>query len=228
MNTNSRNGPFIINLKNYLETSGDNTIKIVKDAERVSEKLNVEIIISPPQPSLALIAKQSKLKVISQHIDLKKIGATTGFYIPEIIEKVGAKGSLINHSEHEIEIDEIKRSIEKLKEMKLISIVCIKTFEGLKEILAFEPDYIAIEPPELIGTQKSISSEKPFLIRECSSVINKRNLKSKLICGAGINKKDDVKIALENGSVGVLVSSSITKAKNWHDKILELASAFNQ
>jgi triosephosphate isomerase (TIM) len=228
MNPNSRNGPFIINLKNYLETSGDNTIKIVKDAERVSEKLNVEIIISPPQPSLALIAKQSKLKVISQHIDLKKIGASTGFYIPEIIEKVGAKGSLINHSEHEIEIDEIKRSIEKLKEMNLISIVCIKTFEGLKEILAFEPDYIAIEPPELIGTQKSISSEKPFLIRECSSVINKRNQKSKLICGAGINKKDDVKIALENGSAGVLVSSSITKAKNWYDKIFELASAFNQ
>jgi triosephosphate isomerase (TIM) len=228
MNPYSQKGPFIINLKNYLETSGDNTMKIVKDAEIVSEKLNVEIIISPPQPSLALTAKQSKLKVISQHIDVKKTGSTTGFYIPEIIEKVGAKGSLINHSEHEIEKDEIKRSIEKLKELNLISIVCIKTFEGLKEILAFEPNYIAIEPPELIGTQKSISSEKPFLIRECSSVINKENKKSKLICGAGINKKEDVKIALDNGSYGVLVSSSITKAKNWYDKIFELASAFNQ
>jgi triosephosphate isomerase (TIM) len=228
MNPNSQNGPFIINLKNYLETSGENTIKIVKDAERVSEKLNVEIIISPPQPSLALIAKQSKLKVISQHIDIKKTGSTTGFYIPELIEKVGAAGSLINHSEHEIRIDEIKRSIEKLKELKLISIVCVKTIEGLKEILAFEPDYIAIEPPELIGTQKSISSEKPFLIRECSNTINKENQKSKLICGAGINKKEDVKIALENGSTGILVSSSITKAKNWYDKIFELASAFNK
>ncbi len=60
MNLKSQKGPFVINLKNYLETSGDNTIKIVKDAERVSEQLNVEIIISPPQPSLALIAKQSK------------------------------------------------------------------------------------------------------------------------------------------------------------------------
>ena len=63
MNPKSQKGPFVINLKNYLETSGDNTIKIVKDAERVSEKLNVEIIISPPQPSLALITKQSKLKL---------------------------------------------------------------------------------------------------------------------------------------------------------------------
>ncbi len=112
--------------------------------------------------------------------------------------------------------------------MNLISIVCIKTFEGLKEILAFEPNYIAIEPPELIGTQKSISSEKPFLIQDCSNVINKESQKSKLICGAGINKMEDVKIALDNGSTGVLVSSSITKAKNWYDKIFELASAFNQ
>jgi triosephosphate isomerase (TIM) len=63
MNPHSQKGPFIINLKNYLETSGDNTMKIVKDAEIVSEKLNVEIIISPSQPSLALTAKQSKLKV---------------------------------------------------------------------------------------------------------------------------------------------------------------------
>ena len=72
MDSFKRNGPFIINLKNYLETAGDNTMRIVKDAERVSEKVDVEIIISPPQPSLALITKQTNLKVISQHIDMKK------------------------------------------------------------------------------------------------------------------------------------------------------------
>jgi len=36
-----KKGPFIINLKNYMEIAGDNTIKIVKDAEKVSETLNV-------------------------------------------------------------------------------------------------------------------------------------------------------------------------------------------
>ncbi|MBD0333539.1 MAG: triose-phosphate isomerase, partial [Chitinophagaceae bacterium] len=74
-----KDGPLVINLKNYLETSGDNTIKLVKDAEKVSERLDVEIIVSPPQPSLALIVKQTNLKVISQHVDLKKIGSTTGY-----------------------------------------------------------------------------------------------------------------------------------------------------
>jgi triosephosphate isomerase len=226
MDSFKKYGPFIINLKNYIETAGDNTLRIVKDAEMVSEKLDVEIIISPPQPSLALIAKQTKLKVISQHIDLKKHGASTGFYIAEIIEKVGAIGSLINHSEHGIKTEEIKQSIEKLKEVKLLSFVCVKSLEELKVILKFEPDFIAIEPPELIGTQKSISSEKPYLIQKSNELIKQENNGSKLICGAGINKSEDIKTAVENGASGILVSSSITRANNWYEKIFELASAF--
>jgi triosephosphate isomerase len=221
-----KDGPLVINLKNYLETSGDNTIKLVKDAEKVSERLDVEIIISPPQPSLALIVKQTNLKVISQHVDLKKIGSTTGYYIPEIIDKIGAAGSLINHSEHPIEITEIKQLIEKLKELNLLSFVCVKTTKELKGILELGPNYIAIEPPELIGTQKSISSEKPFLIRECKQMVSTKDQISELICGAGINKSEDVKMALEYGAKGILVSSSITKASNWYEKIFELASAF--
>jgi len=226
MNIKSSRGPLIINLKNYLETAGDNTIKIIKDAEKVSEKTDVEIIVSPPQPSLALVTSQTNLKIISQHIDIKKSGSSTGYYIPEIIQKVGAFGSIINHSEHEIKMEEIRQSIEKLRELNLISIVCIKSAKDLKKILDFKPSYIAIEPPELIGTQKSISTEKPYLITECSNIINDEKTETKLICGAGISTKEDVKIALENGSSGILVSSSITKSSNWHDKIFELASAF--
>ena len=78
----------------------------------------------------------------------------------------------------------------------MVSFVCVKTIEELKEILSFEPDFIAIEPPELIGTKKSISSEKPALINECHHII-KEYQKTQLICGAGINKKEDIKIALE-------------------------------
>jgi triosephosphate isomerase len=225
LKSSNKKGPFIINLKNYLEIAGDNIIKIVNDAEKVSQILNIEIIVSPPQPYLALITKQTNLKVISQHIDVEKPGSTTGYYIAEIIEKIGAYGSLLNHSEHEIKIDEIKQSIEKLKELNMISFVCVKTIEELRKILSFEPNYIAIEPPELIGTKKSISSEKPSLIKECHEII-KGYQKSQLICGAGINKKEDIRIALENGASGILVSSSITKSDNWYGKIFELASAF--
>ncbi|MEM2175414.1 MAG: triose-phosphate isomerase, partial [Candidatus Micrarchaeia archaeon] len=36
----------------------------------------------------------------------------------------------------------------------------------------------------------------------------------KVICGAGISKGEDVKKAMELGTVGVLVSSAIVKSKN--------------
>jgi triosephosphate isomerase len=221
-----KKGVLIVNLKNYLETAGDNTIKIAKDAENVSNETGVEIIIAPPQPSVALIVKTTRLKVISQHIDLEKAGATTGYYIAEMIEKIGAIGSLINHSEHGLEIAKIGRLIEKLKELRLKSFVCSKSITELKEIISFEPDFIAIEPPELIGSKKSISSENPSLIKECYKLIQKENQHIQLICGAGINTKKDIEIALENGAQGILVSSSITKAENWYNKILELASSF--
>lgn len=225
-NNQNKNGTLIINLKNYMETAGDNAIKITIVAEKVSKETGVEIIISPPQPYLALIANRTKLKVIAQHIDLRKPGSTTGYYIAEIIEKCGASGSLINHSEHELKIDEVERSIEKLKELNLKSFVCTKSIEELKKIITFKPDFIAIEPPELIGTTKSISSEKPSLIKECYNIISKGNQDLQLICGAGINKKEDIEIAIKNGASGILVSSSITKSNDWYNKILELASAF--
>ena len=63
-----RKGPLIINLKNYLEISGDKALSLAKDAERVSERTDTEIIISPPQVLLAWIAKNTKLSVIAQHV----------------------------------------------------------------------------------------------------------------------------------------------------------------
>jgi triosephosphate isomerase len=224
MDSNSKK-TLIINLKNYLEISGENTIKIAKESEKVRDKTNIEIVIAPPQPALALLAKNTSLKVISQHIDSKNHGSTTGYYIPEIVKNVGGSGSIINHSEHEIGIDQIKESIIRLRELNLLSYLCVKTVNDLREVLKFNPDYIAIEPPELIGSNRSISTTKPFLISDSKETLIKENSNAQLICGAGISKAEDVKIALELGASGILVASAITKSKNWYNKILELATA---
>jgi len=56
-----RKGPLIINLKNYLEISGDKALSLTREAERVSERTDIEIILSPPLPLLAWITKNTKL-----------------------------------------------------------------------------------------------------------------------------------------------------------------------
>jgi triosephosphate isomerase len=78
------NRPLIINFKNYEEVSADRAIKLAEAAREVAEKLKIEIVVAPPQPVLALIAKKIQIPVICQHVDNEKMGPSTGFIVPEI------------------------------------------------------------------------------------------------------------------------------------------------
>ncbi|WP_371503635.1 triose-phosphate isomerase [Nitrosopumilus adriaticus] len=215
---------FVINCKNYEEVSGDKIIKFVKTAEKISKKYKVKIAISPPQHLIGLVAS-STIPIFAQHIDDSKIGSTTGFIIPELLKKSKVKGSLINHSEHRISSKEIERLISKLKELKMVSILCVKDVAEVKKYVKLNPDYIAIEPPELIGSGKAVSKEQPELISKAASIINNSKNKTKLLCGAGIVSGEDVAKAIELGSKGILVASGIIKAKDWNKIISEFAKA---
>ena len=215
---------FIINCKNYEEISGDKIKKFVKIAEQVSKKYKVKIAISPPQHLIGLVSNSS-IPILAQHVDNSKIGSTTGFIIPELLKKSKVKGSLINHSEHRISSKEIEKLVLKLKELKMISIVCVKDIPEVKKYLKINPDFIAIEPPELIGSGKAVSTEKPDLIQKAASIVNNSKNKTKLLCGAGIVSGEDVARSIELGSKGILVASGIVKAKNWNKIISEFAKA---
>jgi triosephosphate isomerase len=212
--------PLIINFKNYEEVSGDRAVKLARAARQVAEKLKVEIVVAPPQPSLALIAKNVSIPVISQHVDNENVGSSTGFFVPEIAKSCGAVGSLINHSEHRIEMKSIASLVERIRKLGMTSIVCAREPHEVLEISAFKPDFIAIEPPELIGSGRAVSKENPAIITKS---IQRAGSRSSIICGAGITDEGDVAKAIELGSHGILVASSIVKATSWRKKIAELA-----
>ena len=215
---------FIINCKNYEEISGDKIKKFIQIAEQVSKKYKIKIAISPPQHLIGLVANSS-IPILAQHVDNSKIGSTTGYIIPELLKKSKVKGSLINHSEHRISSKEIEKLVLKLKELKMISIVCVKDVAEVKKYLKINPDFIAIEPPELIGSGKAVSTEKPDLIQKAARIVNDSKNKTKLLCGAGIVSGEDVAKSIELGSKGILVASGIIKAKNWNKIISEFAKA---
>lgn len=219
--------PFVINFKNYLEIGGEKCIELCKISEQVSNNTGVDIIIAPPQSSLSQVCALVKLPVISQHVDFSKPGSTTGFVVPEIVKSFGAVGSLINHSEHRIDrIDTISELVSLLRNQQMISIVCVRTPEEAGTIATFNPDFIAIEPPELIGSGKAVSKENPSIVTRSISAVAEKSKNSQVICGAGIVDKADVESALRLGAKGILVASGIIKADSWYDKIYELASGF--
>jgi len=151
---------FIINCKNYEEVSGSQISKFIKIAEKISKKYKVKIAIAPPQHLLGQVA-DSKIPIFAQHLDDVNVGSTTGFMIPELVKKSKIRGSLINHSEHRISSKEISTLVLKLKKLKMISVVCVKNVVEAKKYAKLNPDYIAIEPPELIGSGRAVSKERP-------------------------------------------------------------------
>ena len=213
--------PLIINFKNYEEVSGEKAVKLARAAQAVARKLTVEIVLAPPQPALARIAKSVRMPVICQHVDSEKMGSSTGHFLPELAKSYGAAGSLINHSEHRIEMKQIAGLVERLRNLRMTSIVCAREPWEVMEISVFQPDFIAIEPPELIGSGRAVSKENPQIITKSIEAAGSR---SKVICGAGITGKGDVSKAIELGSHGILVASGIIKAGSWAGKITELAA----
>lgn len=218
---------FIINFKNYDEIAGAKALRLVKIAEKVSKRYKIKIAVSPPQHLLAEIAR-CKIPVLAQHLDTANIGSTTGFMIPEIVKKSLVKGSLINHSEHRISAKQISELVPRLKKLGMISVVCVKDVSEARKYAKLNPDYIAIEPPELIGTGKAVSKERPEIITRSVAAVKQAKNSTKLLCGAGIVSGEDVAKAMQLGARGILVASGIVKAKNWTNIVEEFASAISK
>ena len=210
--------PFVmVNFKTYKESTGRNGIKL---AERLA-KVKGNVAFCPQVTDIREIAKL-KIPVFAQHIDPIDFGRNTGWILAEAVKEAGAVGSLINHSEHQLSFDDIKKCIEACRRAKLISVVCAADKNVVKLVARLRPDYIAIEPPELIETGLAVSQVKPRVVTEAVKAAKKVYDKAKVICGAGISKGEDVKRALELGTVGVLVSSAIVKAKQPEEVLKEM------
>ncbi|MDE1769086.1 MAG: triose-phosphate isomerase [Thaumarchaeota archaeon] len=218
---------FIINFKNYDEIAGTKSVRLAKSALKISKKYKVKIVVCPPQHLMSEIAKFSS-NVFAQHLDNSKIGSSTGFVIPEIVKKSKVTGSLINHSEHRIPSNEIVELVKRLRVLNMTSIVCVQDVSEAQKYAKLNPDFIAIEPPELIGSGKAVSKEKPEIITESVKAVKKANNSTQLLCGAGIVSGEDIAKALELGAKGILVASGIVKAKNWEKTIQEFALAFSK
>lgn len=219
-------GPIIINCKNYLEIAGEKIFQLSEIAQNISESYKIEIIIAPPQNSLFYLSQFIKLPLICQHVDDEKLGPTTGFIIPELAKSYGASGSLINHSEHRMKQASIKNAIERLRKLNMFSIVCASTSREVGELSRFNPDMIAIEPPELIGTGKAVSKVNPSIITESVKEARTYSKNIKVICGAGIVDKTDIQSAINLGSQGILLASGLIKSESWKDKLIELSEGF--
>lgn len=210
----------IINFKTYVEGTGKNAVKLAKICYEVSKKYNSNIMIAAQDADIYRITSVIKIPVIAQKIDPIEPGKHTGHTLPLAIKEDGAIGTLINHSENGIGIEDIGKCIKFAKKLKMFSVCCVHDLKSVKEITRFKPEFLAFEDPELIGTGRAISKVKPEYVKKFVNILGKINSNIIPICGAGISDGDDVKIAKDLGMNGVIISSAVVQSKN-PKKILE-------
>ena len=197
---------------------------MAKYAQQVSEKFGVIVAVAPQAADIRLVSQQVKVPVFAQHIDPIAAGSHTGHMLAESVLEAGASGVIINHSERRLRADVIEDTIVRAGGLGLTTTVCANTPGIAEAIAALNPDMVAVEPPELIGSGVAVSKAKPEIITDTVSRIRKINKDVMILCGAGITSGDDVREALRLGTQGVILASGVVKAKNQLAAIEDLAS----
>ena len=214
----------VLNVKTYYEATWLKALEIAKLMDKISKETGTSMGIAVQATDISLCTKNVSIPVFAEHIDPVKPGSHTGWTLPEAIKAAGAVGTLINHSEHRLKLADIDICITRAKELELDHIVCSNNIDTSKAIAAFSPNFIAVEPPELIGGDISVTSADPGIVSGSVDAVRKIDKKVKVLCGAGVKNGKDVAKAIELGSDGVLLASGIVKANEKEKVIRDLAS----
>lgn len=185
---------------------------MAKVAEKIGREYSVCISVAPQLVDIRAVIGSAEIPVFSQHVDPEVPGPHTGYISPESIKEAGASGTILNHSEHRLRTATLAEAVRRCRSVGLLTCVCSKTARAGKALSALDPDMVAVEPPELIGSGISVSKAKPEVIRDAVKMIKGANPKIQVLCGAGVTTGEDVAIALKLGAKGILVASGVIKA----------------
>ncbi len=212
-----------LNLKAYPESTGEKGLKLCETAAMVSMLSGVRIVACPDATLLREAVKIGG-EIFAQEVSGFEAGAKTGWTTAAQLAEAGVKGSLVNHSEHRVEQEAIGNAIQQLEANKLESMVCAKDAAESALLAKLKPTFVAVEPPELIGSGISISTAKPEVVTKSVELVRGLNPDVGIICGAGVSTAADVKKAFELGVDGVLVASAYVKAMDPKKLLEDMAS----
>src|SRR3989442_9036110 len=151
----------VVNCKTYPEALGKRGWDLAGRLAAVAQETGASVVLAPPASDLAHVAKLVRIPVFAQHVDAVTPGPTTGWLPPESLLEAGIAGTLINHSERKVAWEEMAKSVPRCRELGLEVIACADDIVEAETLAKLSPEYIAIEPPELIGGNGSVTAANP-------------------------------------------------------------------
>ena len=164
-----------INFKTHPQAFGDGAKKLATIMDAIANEYDVRLIAAVSAFDLSSISSKCEgLEVWCQHLDAIKVGSNTGSLLPQNAQYHGASGTLLNHAENKISLETIENTLKLVPE-DMITCVCAADVEQARAIAAFGPNMIAVEPPELIGGDISVTTADPDIIRNTVEAVKSVN-----------------------------------------------------
>jgi len=212
----------IVNLKAYEQGYGANGFDLCKIMEEISIEHNVNLAAAVSAIDLVDFSDNLKIPIFAQHVDGVNYGSHTGSILPEAVRYSGAVGTLVNHAECQMSWDEIEKTINRCKDLGLSTVLCTADLKSSEKGAHLNPDMVAVEPPELIGGDISVSTAKPEIISDTVKIVKKINSNISVLCGAGVKNQNDISKAISLGSQGILLASGVVKSSEPRKVLLDL------
>ena len=203
----------VVNFKTYATAMGQKAVDLAQAMERAS-KDHVRMIAVVSAFDLHAVKQAApSLEVWSQHLDPVGQGSFTGWLQPKNAIERGAQGTIINHAEHKVDIEHVQLLMQQLPD-DFPMCACAADVDEAHQLAELGPTFIAVEPPELIGGDISVTTADPAIVSDTVNAVRAINPQVRVLCGAGVKDGKDVKTAVELGAHGVLLASGVTKASD--------------
>lgn len=202
----------VVNLKTYPEATGRRAVALAKAAEAIERRTGVGFALAVQAVDVRPCA-ETGATVYAQHVDRIESSQSTGATRWESLVQAGAAGTLINHSERRLPHRDLRWCVDHVRATKLVSLVCAKDSAEAAKLAALEPSMLAVEPPELIGGNVSVTSARPEVVRDTVRSVHQVAPRLPVLCGAGVKTPQDVATARKLGAFGILVASGVVLAQ---------------
>jgi triosephosphate isomerase len=212
----------IVNFKTYQGAQGHSAEVLARAMESVQTDARLVAAVSALDLS-SVVEAAPNLEVWCQHLDPISFGSNTGWIHPETAMARGAKGTLINHAEHKVSLEQVAMLLDQVPEEFEVC-ACAADVDEARALAALVPNFVAVEPPELIGGDISVTSADPGIVSGTVSAVIQTNDQVQVLCGAGVKSGKDVSTAMDLGAKGVLLASGVTKSENPFEALSELVS----
>ena len=215
---------FEIGPKNYL--FGDDILDLARIADEAAAKYDVRVIYTTPYADIRRVAESVKnLKVFAPHMDDIPVGRGIACVLGESLKAAGADGVMLNHAERPLPASTLVRTINRARELGLMSIVCADSMAETRAVAEMHPDLMVTEPTELIGTGKAADLS---YVKTSVEAITKIDSNIGILVGGGISNGTDVYNTIMAGADATGSSSGIVKAADPGAMVNEMLQALRQ